>query len=238
MFFSDNDYEVIDYKTSANGVPTHVAIKRLDPEPFILMDGLATQFTQTGIDVGIRVTGAPYLTSYRGGYYDNDGRDGSLSAAWSRFEDEFDGDESREVFARYVNVFRPGVAVYDVDLHTGCSQGDWVNLILWMDEATIDREWTDFTDRSKPLNVRRAEALGQAYQCLKGHCKEFETAATGEAYIVSVHELDATVDLDTPDMIGTEHSIRFELGDIVDDCGGVIGADYADEFGRSMLKSA
>ena len=238
MFFSDNDYEVIEYKMSAQGIPTHIAIKRPDNEPSILNEGLAEQFRMADLNPGIRVTDTPSFTQYRDGYYDNEGADRSLSRAWDRFENEFGGDEAREVFARYVNVFRPGVAVYSVNLVNGCSQGDWVHLILWFDEATIDEKWTKYTRRhDRPLNIRRAQAIGQAFDCLKAYCDEHEAAATGEAYIVAVHELDAVIDLDTPDIVGTVHEIQFELGSVAEDCGGVIGDEHADEYGKEMLRT-
>ena len=235
MYDFENDREIIEYKFNDQGVPTHAATITPDIDPLILMDGFAAQFTMGGLEPGIRIAREPRLAHLNPDYYENAGPVSRLDEAWQRFALEFDPDEAREVFARYAAVFRPGVVVYSVNMQTGCSQGDWVDLILWLDESEIDKNWTEYTDPALPRNVRRAIATGQAYNCLKGICDEFEKAATGEVYVAAVHELEANMTLNGDPLSG-EHTISFDLGFPVEDCGGFIGHKYAASEARRMLE--
>src|SRR5699024_1291866 len=150
-----------------------------------------------------------------------------LDEAWERLSEEYASDDAVEIFTRYAAAFHPRTVIHSVNLQTGCSQGDWVELIMWLEADVIDHEWTEHQAWGVPLNVRRARATEQAYNCLKAHCEEFEQAATGEAYGVALHEVTMTqvgkLELGRP----VEVIFYLELPD--DECRGYIGLDHAVE---------
>ncbi|MGV2479811.1 UNVERIFIED_CONTAM: hypothetical protein IGO34_23610, partial [Salmonella enterica subsp. enterica serovar Weltevreden] len=214
------------------GIPTHVASIIPDDDPDVLREGFATQFDQTGMDVGIRITGAPYLSHLRNDYYELDGRDGHLLHAWERFANEFGANAARDIFARWAGIFHPRTVVRSVDMFTGCSQGDWVELIVWVDEETVWQEFGHWSTRPTTA-TRWAEAVTKADDYIADVARAFEQAATGGAYRAEVHEVDATVS--TADNLA-ETSITLERGDKCDSIGGLVGVDEARKAAREFLE--
>src|SRR5699024_531679 len=159
-----------------------------------------------------------------------------LDKAWDRLSGEFAPNDAVGVFTRYANICHPRTVIHHVNLTTGCSQGDWVELIMWLEADVIDHEWTEHQAWGVPLNVRRARATEYAYNCLTAHCEEFEQAATGEAYGIALHELDISVSYDGDPAGGSnDHTIIFELGSPEDECWGHIGREYAVESAKELL---
>ena len=236
MYDFENEREIVGYAYDANGIATHAASIIPDPEPGILMDGLAEQFSSAGLKASIRIVREPWLAHLREEYYELE-RGTRLEEAWSKFEHEFHADDAVEVFTRYAAAFHPRTVIHHVNLSTGCSQGDWVELIMWLEADVIDSQWTKYMARDMPLIVRQAKATEYAYNFLTAHCEEFEQAATGEAYGIALHELDVHVsyDGDPLDSGGNDHTISFELGLPEDECWGYIGRDYAVEAAKELL---
>ena len=235
MYDFENEREIVGYAHDANGIATHAASIIPDPEPMILMEGLAEQFRIAGLYANIRIVREPWLAHLRKEYYELE-RGTRLDEAWDRFSEEYDHDDAVEIFTRYAAAFHPRTVIHPVNLSTGCSQGDWVELIMWLEADVIDNQWTHYQARDMPLNVRQARATEQAYNCLKGHCEEFEKAATGEAYGIALHELDVHVSYDGDPLDGgNDHTISFELGLPEDECCGYIGDGYATEAARELL---
>ena len=235
MYDFENEREIVGYAYDTNGIATHAASIIPDPEPMILMEGLASQFSDAGLKANIRIVREPSLAHLLSGYYELE-RGTRLDRAWDRFSEEYASDDAVEIFTRYAAVFHPRTVIHHVNLQTGCSQGDWVELIMWLEADVIDHEWTEHQAWGVPLNVRRARAIEQAYNCLKAHCEEFEQAATGEAYGIALHELDVHVSYDGDPLDGSnDHTISFELGSPEDECWGYIGHDHAVESAKDLL---
>ena len=235
MYDFENEREIVGYAYDTNGIATHAASIIPDPEPMILMEGLAAQFRDEGLRANIRIVREPFLAHLNAEYYELERRT-RLDEAWERLSEEFDPNDAVEMFTRYANIFHPRTVIHHVNLSTGCSQGDWVELIMWLEADVIDNQWTHYQARDMPLNVRRARAIEQAYNCLKAHCEEFEQAATGEAYGIALHELDISVSYDGDPVDGSnDHTISFELGSPEDECWGYIGHDHAVESAKDLL---
>ena len=231
----ENEREIVGYAYDTNGIATHAASIIPDPEPMILMEGLATQFSNAGLNANIRIVREPRLAHLRKEYYELE-RGTRLDKAWDRFSEEYASDDAVEIFTRYAAAFHPRTVIHHVNLNTGCSQGDWVELIMWLEADVIDKEWTNHQARDMPLNVRQAKATEYAYNFLTAHCEEFEQAATGEAYGVALHELIVNISYDgDPVDDGNAHTIRFDLGLPEDECWGYIGRDYAVEAAKELL---
>ena len=235
MYDFENEREIVGYAYDTNGIATHAASIIPDPEPMILMEGLAEQFRSAGLYANIRIVREPWLAHLRKEYYELE-RGTRLDEAWDRFSEEYDSDDAVEIFTRYAAAFHPRTVIHHVNLTTGCSQGDWVELIMWLEADVIDGQWTRYQALDMPLNVRQAKATEYAYNCLTAHCEEFEQAATGEAYGIALHGLDISVSYDGDQVVGgNAHTINFELGVAEDECWGYIGRDYAVEAAKELL---
>ena len=232
MYNYEAEREIVGYAYNANGFPTHAASIVPDPEPFITEEGFAAQLSNAGMRASVRIVREPRLAHLRSEYYELE-RGTRLEEAWERFSKEFHADDAVELFTRYANIFHPRTVTHHVNLTTGCSQGDWVELILWLEADEIDRQWTTYQARDMPLIVRQAKATEYAYECLKGHCEEFEKACTGDAYGIALHEI--TVNLVDELKLGECMEVIFELGEPDDECWGYIGHEYAVEAAKELL---
>src|SRR5699024_11434497 len=94
------------------------------------------------LPIYIRIVREPSLAHLLSGYYEL-GRGTRLDEAWERLSEEFDPNDAAEMFTRYANIFHPRTVIHSVNLQTGCSQGDWVELIMWLEADVIDHEWTE-----------------------------------------------------------------------------------------------
>ncbi len=232
MYDFESQREIVGYAHNDNGVPTHAASIIPDPEPAILMEGLAEQFRNAGLKANVRIVREPFLAHLNDEYYELE-RGTQLDEAWDRFAEEYAPDDAVEIFTRYAAAFHPRTVIHTVNLQTGCSQGDWVELIMWLEADVIDDQWTRFQARDMPLIVRQARATEQAYNCLKGHCEEFEQAATGEAYGIALHEITMSY----VDGLELEERVEviFELGSPEDERWGLLGREYAAEEAKALL---
>ena len=232
MYDYEAEREIVGYAYNANGFPTHAASIIPDPEPLITEEGFAARFSNAGMKASIRVIREPWLAHLRDEYYELK-RETRMEEAWERFSEEFRTDDAVELFIRYARIFHPRAVVYHKTLRTGYSQGDWVELILWLEADEIDRQWTAYQARDMPLVVRQAKATEYAYECLKGHCEEFEKACTGDAYGIALHEITVT-SIDEL-KLGECVEVIFELGEPDDECWGYIGYEYAVEAAKELL---
>lgn len=217
------ELEVIDWKHDERGIPTHVVGLTQDPDPSILMEGPAEQIRMAGFKANMRPVSLPRNTREDHYTLKNDDR---LSEAWGAYSEgrdygcgyTYDGDELVEVFERYVRVFHPGAVTYHANIATGCSQGDWAELMLWMDADAVEGEWGKYVPTQAHAQVR-------AYDCLKAYTDEFETAATGEAYAVHEVPLILSVDIDSD---GTSGTLEIELDEVhAESCWGYAGHEHA-----------
>src|SRR5699024_2590613 len=81
MYDFENEREIVGYAYDTNGIATHAASIIPDPEPMILMEGLASQFSDAGLKANIRIVREPSLAHLLSGYYELE-RGTRLDEAW------------------------------------------------------------------------------------------------------------------------------------------------------------
>ena len=99
MYEFENEREIVGYAYDTNGIATHAASIIPDPEPMILMEGLASQFSDAGLKANIRIVREPSLAHLLSGYYELE-RGTRLDEAWERLSEEFDPNDAVEMFTR------------------------------------------------------------------------------------------------------------------------------------------
>src|SRR5699024_1307718 len=115
MYEFEHEREIVGYASDTNGIATHAASIIPDPEPMILMEGLAAQFKDAGLRANIRIGREPFLAHLNAEYYELE-RGTRLDEAWERLSEEFDPNDAVEVFTRYANIFHPRTVIHSVNL--------------------------------------------------------------------------------------------------------------------------
>ena len=151
-----------------------------------------------------RVTREPYLAHLHRPYYEDTQvpqTDGPIARAWERYSDEYDTDDALEMLERYARIFHPMTPVITATLQTGYSQGDWVEIVSWMEEHNQDRQ------PGEPAY----EAAARAAQQIRDHHDIMEAVSRGQFW---------TVELQTP-------SFTFETTD--DEDAYTVTADWQED---------
>lgn len=176
----------------SNGLP----VARLTAQRDIWRSDYAGTYCTTNATV--RIVSEPRLAHINHAYYEDTQEGphhGPLSAAWDRIVEDGDHstyldvdshEEAVEVFTRYARIFHPMTPVTRRTLQTGYSQGDWVDVIGW-----IEPNASEPSPGEQPYQTATREHAN-----IEGHFDIMEAVARGQFWTVSIAYAEPTF---TPD---------------------------------------